>query len=101
MPFVDQAERDDHFVKHGADFGVGTPEDYEALADAFLAGPRGPSTMEYTRSRGDRIRYDTQTDEFGVVSVNGVVRTYFRPVPGVTHRYSTNLEYFNRTCRSF
>jgi filamentous hemagglutinin len=44
------------------------------------------------------VRFDPATDEFGVLSAAGEVRTYFRPVPGVTHKQSTNLEYFNVSC---
>jgi filamentous hemagglutinin len=69
MPFANSQERADHFHKHGADFGAKNAKDYEAKADAFLLGRKA-----------------------------GEVRTYFRPVPGVTHKRSTNLEYFNVSC---
>jgi filamentous hemagglutinin len=98
MPFANSAERADHFHKHGVDFGAKNARDYEAKADAFLLGPKSSTALDYTRSQGDLVRFDPATDEFGVLSASGEVRTYFRPVPGVTHKRSTNLEYFNVSC---
>ena len=98
MPFANSAERADHFHKHGADFGAKNARDYEAKADAFPLGSKSSTVLDYTRSQGDLVRFDPATDEFGVLSASGEVRTYFRPVPGVTHKRSTNLEYFNVSC---
>jgi len=97
--FADAAALSDHFVKHGSDFGVATEADYLHLADCFLGGPASPTTLEHVRVQGDVIRFDTATNEFGVLDDNRTIRTYFRPVPGVTHRRRTNLEYYQATCR--
>jgi filamentous hemagglutinin len=40
------------------------------------------------------VRYNPTTEEFGVISANGSIRTYYRPDPAV-HGYSTHAEYFN------
>ena len=72
--------------------------DYATKADAFLLGPKSATALDYTRSQGNLVRFDPATNEFGVLSAAGEVRTYFRPVPGVTHKRSTNLEYFNVSC---
>lgn len=92
--FADQAKLDDHFNRHGADFGATSPTQYQQMADNFLTGPRGANTLERTRANGDVVRYDPTTDAFGVVSSNGTVRTYYVPDPAI-HGYATNLDYFN------
>jgi hypothetical protein len=81
--------------------GRRTTGTYEAMADAFLLGLKSSTALDYTRSRGDVVRFDPATDEFGVLSATGEVRTYFKPVPGVTHTRSTNLEYFEVSCLRF
>ncbi len=67
----------------------------------FLSRPFGPGLMQCRRKKGDVLRYDTTTTEFGVLSVTGVIRTYFKPVPCVSlppgaklncHRQPTNLD---------
>lgn len=101
VPFANSHERADHFKKHGADFGAKSDRQYEAMADAFLLGSKSSTALDYTRSQGDVVRFDPVTDEFGVLSATGEVRTYFKPVPGVTHARSTNLEYFEVSCLRF
>lgn len=97
-----------HHAKHQSDFPGLTPAQYEALADAFLQRPSSSSFKECNRKRGDFLRYDMVTGEFAVLSNNGVIRTYFKPVPCATlppsarvrcHGYSSNLDYFNAECR--
>jgi filamentous hemagglutinin len=92
--FADQAKLDDHFIRHGTDFGATSSAQYQQMADNFLTGPRGTNTLERIRPNGDVVRYDPTTDAFGVVSSNGTVRTYYVPDPAV-HGYATNLDYFN------
>jgi filamentous hemagglutinin len=101
VPFADSNECSDHFRRHGSDFGAKTSGEYEALAEAFLKGKSSSTGLEYTRSQGDVVRFDPATDEFGVLGADGYIRTYFKPVPGVTHKRSTNLEYFRITCLRF
>ena len=101
VPFANSHERADLFKKHGADFGAKSDRQYEAMADAFLLGPKSSTALDYTRSQGDVVRFDPVTDEFGVLSATGEVRTYFKPVPGVTHARSTNLAYFEVSCLRF
>ncbi|MDO9417154.1 hypothetical protein, partial [Pararhizobium sp.] len=39
--FADQAKLDDHFNRHGADFGATSSTQYQQMADDFLTGSRG------------------------------------------------------------
>ena len=41
--FQTPIELDDHFQKHGQEFGVQASTDYEILADEFLSGPVRPT----------------------------------------------------------
>lgn len=50
--------------------------------------------LEKSRPIGDAVRYNPGTDEFGVVSSGGSIRTYYKPDP-VAHGKASNLEYFN------
>jgi filamentous hemagglutinin len=86
----------DHFTRHGGDFGASTAAEYEQQAAGFLTGPRGAGVLEKVRPfpNGDVVRYNPATEEFGVLSPNGTIRTYFKPDPAV-HGYPTNLDYFN------
>jgi hypothetical protein len=81
-----------HFEDHGADFGAATPEEYERQARTFLVGRPGPDTLQSTRN-GDIIRFNPITNEFGVISQHGTIRTYYKPDPA-EHGYSSNLDYF-------
>jgi pyocin large subunit-like protein len=105
MPGFDPSELADHYAKHGADFPVSDDRQYEAQAAQFLVGPRRASLLECFRSGGDLVRYDAATEEFGVLSGNGVIRTYYKPVPcrvrmvPFCHGEVDNIQYFRRTCR--
>ena len=71
---------------------------YLKLADEFCGGPKSPgSVLECVRKSGDLVRYSTQTEEFGVVSSQGFIRTYFKPV-SAAHGFASNLDYFNYNC---
>ena len=86
---------------------------YEAMADAFLGGPRQSSVIECVRGAGDLCRFDTVTEAFGVLSASGQIRTFYRPIPcasvpvfnraatkaaGLCHGNATNLLYFKAEC---
>lgn len=67
----------DHFSKHGAEFGAISPLDYQARADEFLGAPLPRGRQECVASNGDRIRFDPVTSEFGVLSSDRHIRTYY------------------------
>lgn len=102
-----------HHTAHGADFGATDAQHYEALADGFLGGTPGTGVQQCIRSRGDTIRYDPKTEEFGVLDRASMIRTYYRPIPCITvpvasravmqragkcHKYANNLLYFKAEC---
>jgi filamentous hemagglutinin len=95
----DPALLPDHFQRHGADFGAASPQEYEAMADQFLGSPLTPPTQEcIRRSNSDILRFDPITNEFGVLSNNGMIRTYYKPNPWNKKKFPTNLAYFSAEC---
>ncbi len=84
-----------HYIKHGAEFGPITQKEYINAARSFLnRNADGVTILEKFRANGDRILFNSTTNEFGVVTSNGYIRTYFIPDPA-THGFPTNLDYFN------
>lgn len=80
--FADQRRLDEHFAKHGAEFGRITKQDYlrqaQLLRDAKVGGP----VLEAVRRDGVITRYDRQTGAFIAFNPNGVIRTFFKPNDG-------------------
>ncbi|WP_157756646.1 hypothetical protein [Plantactinospora sp. KBS50] len=83
-----------HYKKHGAEFpDVQNSLQYVNKAKDWFNNPTG-TTLTRTRGNGDVVRFDPQTDYFGVMTKDGTPRTFFRPDPA-QHGYPTNLDYFN------
>ncbi len=80
--FADQRRLDEHFEKHGAEFGRITKQDYlrqaQLLRDAKVGGP----ILETVRRDGVVTRFDQQTGAFIAFNPNGVIRTFFKPNDG-------------------
>ena len=108
LGFADTGELAQHFSDHASDFMAITESQYEAMADWFLAKAKTAAMFECIRMRGDRLRYDTLTNEFGIVSASGTIRTYFIPRPCTSlppgtrkikcHKRPTNMDYVRDTC---
>jgi len=80
--FADSRRLEDHFEKHGAEFGRITKQDYlrqaQLLRDARVGGP----ILETVRADGVTTRFDKQTGAFIAFNPNGVIRTFFKPNDG-------------------
>lgn len=80
--FADQRRLDDHFQKHGAEFGRITRQDYlhqaQLLRDTAVGGP----VLETVRKDGVTTRFDRQTGAFIAFNPNGIIRTFFKPNDG-------------------
>ncbi|HEY3940443.1 MAG TPA: hypothetical protein VGL97_23650 [Bryobacteraceae bacterium] len=92
--FTDDAKLQSHFEDHGGDFGARTEAEYQQQASDFLTRIKPQGVLEKIRPNGDIVRYNPATEEFGVLSKSGAVRTYYKPDPAI-HGYPTNLDYFN------
>jgi hypothetical protein len=80
--FVDERRLDEHYAKHGAEFGNITRHDYlrqaQLLRDAAVGGP----VLQTVRADGVITRFDRQTGAFVAVNPNGTIRTFFKPRDG-------------------
>ena len=80
--FADQRRLEEHFEKHGAEFGRITRQEYlrqaQLLRDAKVGGP----VLEAVRRDGVVTRYDKQTGAFIAFNANGIIRTFFKPNDG-------------------
>lgn len=94
LSFRTLTKRSGHFQNHGADFGAITAEEYEGMASTFLENGLQVNCEEYTRLRDKaRIRFNALTEEFGILSFDGYIRTYYIPNP-LVHGEITNYDYY-------
>lgn len=98
-----------HFSDHHAEFpSIATEDEYEALADKFLTQPLGANTLECYRTRPDgtrgaRVRYNTITQEYGILRQDNYISSYYIAAPRSPrnprgHGFPTNLDYFRWDC---
>lgn len=105
LGFADAQELAEHFEKHitiRGEIVVTTAAEYEQLADTFLGIPVNAHTHECHRqmrdgSRGDTIRYNRMTQEYGILSKDNVIRSYYIVDPRV-HRKGSNYDYWRWDC---
>jgi pyocin large subunit-like protein len=70
--FLNSRQLARHFAEHGHDFGITSEKEYEEQADVFLGAPRRATIYECKRPRrGDLIRYDPETQAYGVLGKPG------------------------------
>ena len=98
--FISPTELRRHARIHGPEFNAKDATDYLVRADNFLGSPLRSTTEECMR-RSDHaiIRWDTVTDEYGVLSANDFIITYFIQ-DRAWHPHMTNRAYFQDDCRS-
>lgn len=75
-----------HFEKHGSEFGYETKEEYLAGANKVISSEDALHKTE--AEDGDDVYYLEKSNEFVIVSVDGYIRTYFKPSGGI--------DYYNR-----
>jgi hypothetical protein len=80
--FVDQRRLEEHYEKHGAEFGRITRQDYLHQAQLLRDAPVGGPVLETVRADGVTTRYDRQTGAFIAFNRNGTIRTFFKPHDG-------------------
>jgi len=80
--FVDQRRLDEHYEKHGAEFGRITKVDYLHQAQLLRDAKAGDPILKVVRSAGVTTRFDRQTGAFIAVNPNGTIRTFFKPNDG-------------------
>ena len=80
--FVDARRLEEHYEKHGAEFGRVTKQDYLHQAQLLRDAPVGGPVLETVRADGVTTRFDRQTGAFIAFNRNGTIRTFFKPHDG-------------------
>lgn len=74
-----------HYEKHGAEFGDITQDEYLELANELI-NAKGDNILHKTEKEdGDFLYYNTETNEFLVLSTDGYIRTFFKPTAGLDY----------------
>ncbi|NLA43429.1 hemagglutination protein [Candidatus Saccharibacteria bacterium] len=73
----------DHFDRHGN--GFSSVDDYANAANDFLRSSPNSNTQHFISSEGTYFRYDTATNEFGIINKYGGISTYFKPDKGINY----------------
>ena len=73
---------EEHYRKHGAEFGRISRAEYLRLAQALRDAPPGGPILQDTKMGGVITRFDRRTGHFGAYDPDGVIRTFFIPTGG-------------------
>ncbi len=80
--FRSLAQLDEHFAKHGAEFGAISKAEYLRLAQELRDAPVGGPILEARRRDGEFSRFDRRHGYFGAYNPDGTIRTFFIPNNG-------------------
>lgn len=80
--FRSQALLDEHYAKHGSEFGNINKQQYLELAQALRDAPVGGPILEARRSNGEFSRFDRTKGYFGAYNPDHTIRTFFIPNDG-------------------
>jgi pyocin large subunit-like protein len=73
---------DDHFEKHGREFGHITEQQYLQLAQQLRDSRAGANILEARRQDGAFSKFDRRHGYFGAYDADGTIRTFFIPAEG-------------------
>ena len=91
--FRTRALLDEHFRKHGAEFGSISEAEYLRLAQELRDQPAGGPILEAVRPDGGFSRFDRRHGYFGAYNADHTIRTFFIPNDGE--------RYFHRQARRY
>jgi len=80
--FHSRERLEDHFRRHGRDFGASDAAEYLRLAQALRDRPAGGEVLEATRGDGAITRFDRASGAFIAFNRDLVIRTFFKPNDG-------------------
>jgi pyocin large subunit-like protein len=80
--FATRRKFQDHFEKHGAEFGSISREEYLRQAQILRDSPAGGDILEVVRADGVITRFDRKTGAFLAFNPDLTIRTYFKPNDG-------------------
>lgn len=82
--FRNKTRYDEHYEKHGAEFGSITKEEYLRLANDLINSKSDRVLHKYSDD-GDYMYFDQDTGYFLVLSADGYIRTFFIPTAGINY----------------
>jgi pyocin large subunit-like protein len=80
--FRTRAQLDEHYQKHGAEFGPISEAAYLGLAQGLRDAPVGGPILESRRPNGEFSKFDRRHGYFGAYNRDGTIRTFFIPNNG-------------------
>jgi pyocin large subunit-like protein len=85
---------EEHYAKHGGEFGNISAEEYLHRAQALRDAPVGGPILEAIKAGGIVTRFDRRTGAFGAYNPDRTIRTFFIPNNGERyfHRQATRPE---------
>ena len=83
--FRSQKLLDQHFEKHGSEFGDITKEDYLRMANELINSKAETVLSKTEKEDGDYVFFDKATGYFAVLSKDGYIRTFFIPDRGIDY----------------
>jgi pyocin large subunit-like protein len=89
--FRTRRQLDEHYQKHGREFGNISEQEYVRLAQELRDAPAGGPILEARKPGGVITRFDRRKGYFGAYNADGTIRTFFIPVDGE--------RYFHRQAR--
>lgn len=73
---------DEHYAKHGREFGNISQEEYLHRAQALRDAPAGGQVLEAVKAGGVITKFDRRTGAFGAYNADRTIRTFFIPNNG-------------------
>ncbi|MGH9420029.1 MAG: hypothetical protein ACRD3J_08655 [Thermoanaerobaculia bacterium] len=83
--FRSRNQLDEHFAKHGAEFGGVSQQEYLLEAQQLRDAPVGGDVEEIVRDDGTSSRFDRKSGAFLAFNRDGTIRTFFKPNNGESY----------------
>jgi pyocin large subunit-like protein len=83
--FRSRRQFDEHYAKHGREFGNISRQEYLELAQALRDAPAGGAILQAVTPEGIVSRFDRKTGAFGAYNPDRTIRTFF--IPNAGERY--------------
>jgi pyocin large subunit-like protein len=80
--FRTRAQLDEHYAKHGHEFGTISEPEYLHLAQSLRDARPGGPILEARRPDGEFSKFDRRHGYFGAYNRDGTIRTFFVPNDG-------------------
>src|SRR5271155_3534486 len=80
--FRSQRTFNEHYQKHGREFGSISPQEYLRLAQELRDAPVGGPVLEALKPGGIVTKFDRRRGAFGAYNPDRTIRTFFIPNDG-------------------